>query len=137
MLNHIAIAGRLTRDPELRRTQNGKAVTTITLAVDRDVKNAQGEREADFIDCVFWEGKAEFVAHYFQKGRAAIVEGRLQSRRYTDKSGNSRTAWEVRGSNIYFADSKREATSNTADDYDVTAQDKEYAEIEEDGELPF
>ena len=137
MLNHITILGRLTRDPELRRTQNGKAVTTITLAVERDIKNAQGERETDFIDCVFWEGSAEFVTHSFQKGRMATVEGRLQSRRYTDKNDNKRMAWEIHASNIYFADSKRDTADSAANGTDASSQSDGFAEVEDDGELPF
>ena len=107
MLNKIVIMGRLTRDPELRRTQTGTAVTTFTLAVDRDFKSQSGEREADFIDCVAWRNSAEFVTRYFTKGRMAVVEGRLQSRKWQDKDGNNRTSWEIQTDNIYFGDSQR------------------------------
>ena len=90
MLNKIFIMGRLTRDPELRRTQNGTAVTSFTLAVDRDFKNADGAKDTDFIDVVAWRNTAEFVSKYFSKGRMAVVEGRLQLRDWTDKDGGKR-----------------------------------------------
>ena len=109
MLNHITIMGRLTRDPELRRTGSGVAVTSFTLAVDRDFgKNEQGERETDFIDCVAWRQTGEFVSKYFTKGRMAVVSGRLQIRGWTDKDGNKRRTAEVVADNVYFGDSKRE-----------------------------
>ena len=108
MLNKIFIMGRLTRDPELRRTQSGTAVTSFTLAVDRDFKSQSGEKETDFIDVVAWRSTAEFAAKYFTKGRMAIVEGRLQIRPWTDKEGNSRRSAEVVADNIYFGDSKRD-----------------------------
>ena len=109
MLNHITIMGRLTRDPELRRTGSGVAVTSFTLAVDRDFgKNEQGERETDFIDCVAWRQTGEFVSKYFTKGRVAVVSGRLQIRGWTDKDGNKRRTAEVVADNVYFGDSKRD-----------------------------
>lgn len=108
MLNHIVIMGRLTRDPELRRTQNGTAVASFSLAVDRDYKPEGGERETDFIDVVVWRGTAEFVQKYFAKGRMAVVSGRLQIRNWTDKEGNKRRSAEVVADNVYFADSKRD-----------------------------
>lgn len=106
MLNHITIMGRLVRDPELRRTQSGKAVTSFTLAVDRDFKNQDGQREVDFIDCVAWGQTAEFVCQYLGKGRMAVVAGRLQLRDWTDKDGNKRRNAEVIAGSVYFADSK-------------------------------
>ena len=109
MLNHIVIMGRLVRDPELRRTGSGVAVTSFTLAVDRDFgKNDNGERETDFIDCVAWRQTGEFVSKYFAKGRMAVVSGRLQIRPWTDKDGNKRRTAEVVADNVYFGDSKRE-----------------------------
>ena len=92
MLNKIFIMGRLTRDPELRRTQNGTAVAGFALAVDRDYKNADGTKETDFIEVVAWRSSAEFVSKYFAKGRMAVVEGRLQIRDWQDKDGNKRTS---------------------------------------------
>ena len=109
MLNHIVIMGRLTRDPELRRTGSGVAVTSFALAVDRDFgKNENGEKETDFIDCVAWRQTGEFVSKYFTKGRMAVVSGRLQIRSWTDKDGNKRRTAEVVADNVYFGDSKRE-----------------------------
>ena len=110
MLNHIIIMGRLTRDPELRRTGSGVAVASFTLAVDRDFgKNDNGERETDFIDCVAWRQTGEFVSKYFTKGRMAVVSGRLQIRGWTDKDGNKRRSAEVVADNVYFGDSKRDS----------------------------
>ena len=108
MLNHITIMGRLTRDPELRTTQNGVSVTSFTLAVDRDVKGPDGRREVDFIDVVAWRQTAEFVCKYFSKGRMAVVDGRLQIRDWTDKDGNKQRNAEVLASSVYFCDSKRD-----------------------------
>ena len=115
MLNHITIMGRLTRDPELRRTGSGIAVTSFTLAVDRDFgKNDQGERETDFIDCVAWRQTGEFVSKYFTKGRMAVVSGRLQIRSWNDKDGNKRRTAEVVADNVYFGDSKRDGDSGSS-----------------------
>ena len=109
MLNHITIMGRLTRDPELRRTGSGVAVASFTLAVDRDFgKNENGERETDFIDCVAWRQTGEFVSKYFTKGRMAVVSGRLQIRSWNDKDGNKRRTAEVVADNVYFGDSRRD-----------------------------
>ena len=104
MLNHIVIMGRLTKDPELRRTENGTAVTSFTLAVDRDF--GKEEKETDFIDCVAWRQTGEFVSKYFAKGRMAAVSGRLQIRSWTDKDGNKRRQAEIVADNVYFGDSK-------------------------------
>ena len=151
MLNKIFIMGRLTRDPELRRTQSGTAVTSFTLAVDRDFKSQSGEKETDFIDVVVWRSTAEFAAKYFTKGRMAIVEGRLQIRPWTDKDGNNRRSAEVVADNIYFGDSKRDSAGDmggySAPAYTAPAGgysapvgggSSGFAEIdEEDGDLPF
>jgi single-strand DNA-binding protein len=108
MLNHITIMGRLTREPELRRTGSGIAVASFTVAVDRDFgKNESGERETDFIDCVAWRQTGEFVSKYFTKGSMAVVSGRLQIRGWTDKDGNKRRSAEVVADNVYFGESKR------------------------------
>ena len=114
MLNHIVIMGRLTRDPELRRTASGIAVASFSLAVDRDYKPENGERETDFIDIVAWRSTAEFVQKYFAKGRMAVVSGRLQIRPWTDKDGNKRRSAEVVADNVYFGDSRKDSTSSTA-----------------------
>ena len=111
MLNKIFIMGRLTRDPELRRTPSGTAVTSFSVAVDRDFKGQNGERETDFIDVVAWRNTAEFVSKYFTKGRMAVVEGRLQIRDWTDKDGGKRRSAEIVADSVYFGDSKRDGES--------------------------
>ena len=141
MLNHITIMGRLTRDPELRRTGSGVAVASFTLAVDRDFSGKEsGEKETDFIDCVAWRGTGEFVAKHFTKGRMAVVSGRLQIRSWTDKDGNKRRSAEVVADNVYFADSKRNTEDSTASTnyggYATQAQD--FAQLsDDDAQLPF
>ena len=113
MLNHITIMGRLTRDPELRRTGSGIAVASFAVAVDRDFSGKDsGEKETDFIDCVAWRQTGEFVSKYFSKGRMIVVSGRLQIRSWTDKDGNKRRTAEVVADNCYFGDSKRDAESS-------------------------
>ena len=110
MLNHITIMGRLTRDPELRRTGSGIAVASFSVAVDRDFgKNENGEKETDFIDCVAWRNTAEYVSKYVTKGRMVAVSGRLQIRSWTDKEGNKRRTAEVVADNVYFGDSRRDS----------------------------
>ena len=144
MLNKVIIMGRLVKDPELRRTQSGTAVTSFRIAVDRDFKSQDGSKQADFFDVVAWRNTAEFVAKYFTKGRMAIVEGRLQIRDWKDKDGNNRRSAEVVADNVYFGDSKRDGAPSG----DYTAPMGGYAapvnttssfsEIDdEDGDLPF
>ena len=115
MLNHITIMGRLTRDPELRRTGSGVAVASFTVAVDRDFGGRDGgEKETDFIDCVAWRQTGEFVSKYFTKGRMIVVSGRLQIRSWTDKDGNKRRTAEVVAYNCYFGDSKRDSDGGSS-----------------------
>ena len=115
MLNHVTIMGRLTRDPELRRTGSGVAVASFSVAVDRDFgRNENGEKETDFIDCVAWRQTGEFVSKYFTKGRMIVVSGRLQIRSWTDKDGNKRRTAEVVADNCYFGDSKRDNDGGNA-----------------------
>ena len=142
MLNKIFIMGRLTRDPELRRTQNGTAVAGFALAVDRDYKNADGTKETDFIEVVAWRSSAEFVSKYFTKGRMAIVEGRLQLRDWQDKDGTKRRSAEVVADNVYFGDSKKEGDSSggykaAGKAVDVEPGEGEFAEIEDEEDWPF
>ena len=111
MLNHIVLMGRLTRDPELRRTGSGIAVASFTLAVDRDYAAQGAERETDFVDIVAWRSTAEFVSKYFTKGRMAVVSGRLQIRNWQDKDGNKRRSAEVVANDVYFGDSKRDGAA--------------------------
>lgn len=136
MLNHITIMGRLTRDPELRRTGSGVAVTSFTLAVDRDFAPNGGEKETDFIDCVAWRQTGEFVDKYFSKGSMAVVSGRLQIRSWTDKDGNKRRSAEVVADNVYFGDSKRsESYTGTTTSNDSSS---DFVLIPDDDEqLPF
>ncbi len=152
MLNHIVLMGRLTRDPELRRTGSGTPVASFTLAVDRDFGSREtGEKETDFIDIVTWRNTAEFVSRYFTKGRMAVVAGRLQIRSWNDKDGNKRRSAEVVADSVYFGDSKKESTG---DQYNGPAMyvamppandnsyngygGYQYPEItEDDGDLPF
>ena len=133
MLNKIFLMGRLTRDPELRRTGSGLAVASFSLAVDRDFKSQSGEKETDFIDIVAWRNTAEFVSKYFTKGRMAVVEGRLQIRDWTDKEGNKRRSSEVVADSIYFGDSKKD-TGMPAQSY---SNNGSFSEVEDEGELPF
>lgn len=135
MLNRIDIAGRLTADPELKNTQSGVSVTSFTLAVDRDFKSQNGEREADFIPVVAWKQTAEFITKYFSKGDMAIVSGRLQSRRWTDRDGNNRTAIEIVAENVYFCGPKKSQQEKNFNQL-ADAVDK-FQEIEEPGNLPF
>ena len=113
MLNRIVLMGRLTRDPELRRTQSGTAVVSFSIACDRDYAAQGAERETDFIDIVAWRGTAEFVEKYFSKGRMAIVSGSLESRKWEAKNGDKRISWEVRVESIYFGDSKKDDQRGT------------------------
>ena len=142
MLNKIFIMGRLTRDPELRRTQNGTAVAGFALAVDRDYKNADGTKDTDFVDVVAWRSTAEFAAKYFAKGRMAVVEGRLQIRNWQDKDGNKRRSAEVVADNVYFGDNKKEGDSSggykaAGKAVDVEPDTEDFAEVEDDEDLPF
>lgn len=147
MLNCISVAGRLVRDPELRRTASGKAVTSFTLACDRDFKNQQtGEKEVDFLDCVAWGGTGETVAKYFSKGQLAAVSGRLQIRQYTDKNGQKRSRAEIVANSVYFCGNKESgyASSSVSGSgystpaYQVNAPSGDFAELEDDdAQLPF
>jgi single-strand DNA-binding protein len=135
-LNKIIIQGRIVRDIELRRTASGVSVVSLTLAVDRDFKSKDGEKETDFIDVVAYRNTAEFLSKYFGKGRMAIVDGRLQIREW-EKDGVKRRTAEVVADNVYFGDSRPSEGSN-APTYAAPVQSQEFAEIgEEDGELPF
>ena len=142
MLNKIIIMGRLTRDPELRRTGSGTAVTSFSMACDRDFKSQSGDKETDFIEVVAWKNTAEFVSKYFSKGRMAVVEGRLQIRDWTDKAGSKRTTAEVVADNVYFADSKRsESNDNQKENFNALSgrlnDDFVPAPNDDTSELPF
>ena len=135
MLNKIVIMGRLTRDPELRRTQSGTPVTSFSLAVDRDFKSQSGDKETDFIDVVAWRNTAEFAAKYFTKGRMAIASGRLQIRDWRDNNGNKRRSAEVVADSIYFGDTKPQDAQPAVHAVNVDASD--FDEIEDDPDIPF
>lgn len=146
MLNHIVLMGRLTRDPELRHTQSGTSVTSFTLAVDRDYQSKGKETETDFIDITAWRNTAEFVANYFLKGRMAIVAGRLEIQKFTDREGNNRQKAVVIAENVYFGDSKKSEGHSGGQTYGSQGssgnrgygESDEFQEIDgEDGELPF
>ena len=141
MLNHITIMGRMTKDPELRRTGNGVAVTSFTIACDRDIANKKtGERETDFIDCVAWRGTGEFVDKHFKKGSMAVVSGRLQIRNWTDKEGNKRRSAEVVADNVYFGESKKDDSNYTGFVKNTPATDpaQDFRQIDiPDAQLPF
>ncbi len=150
MLNTVNVMGRLTKDPELRYTTSGTAVTSFTLAVERDFSSKDGgEKQVDFIDCIAWRHTAEFMANYFSKGRMAVVSGRLQVRPWEDKNGTKRKAVEVVAQNVYFGDSKRDSDSggyqSQQSSYGSSAPgynryqdiDSGFTEIDGDDELPF
>ena len=153
MLNHIVLMGRLTRDPELRRTQTGTPVASFTLAVDRDFGGRDGaERQTDFIDIVAWRSTTEFVSKYFVKGQMAVVSGRLQIRDWTANDGSKRRSAEVVADNVYFGESKRDrdtagrapyaqpASAYPAQDSGYTApvSGSDFSELDDDdGDLPF
>lgn len=147
MLNSISIMGRLSSDPQLRRTASGKAVASFSVACERDFKNQQtGEKEVDFIECVAWGGTAEMVEKYFHKGQMAVATGRLQLRGWTDKNGQKRRTAEILVNSIYFCGSKESGTqaSSGADNgysapaYQAPAPAANFAELDgEDEQLPF
>lgn len=132
MLNKGILMGRLTRDPELRHTQSGTAVCSFTLAIDRDRKDANGEKQTDFIDCVTWGKQAEFASQWFSKGMMAIVVGRIQSRKWQDQNGNNRTAIELNCEEVSFGETKKNRDSNSG------RQNSDFADMpEEDSDVPF
>lgn len=132
MLNHIVIMGRMTRDPELRKTQSGVAVASFTLAVERDYCETGKEREVDFIDCTAWRGTAEMIDKYFSKGRMMIVAGRLQIRNWQDKEGNKRRSAEIVAENVYFGDSKPQNGQSQQ-----AAQSAEFSQLPDSTPVPF
>lgn len=134
MLNRTALMGRFTHDPEMKHTPNGVPVASFSLAVERDFKDANGEKQTDFIDCVAWRNTAEFICKYFTKGRMAVIDGRLQVRTWKDKDGKNRRTTEVVVENAYFADSKMDAANTSAQ---VQPQFTEIGEEFDDDNLPY
>lgn len=165
MLNKAILMGRLTRDPELRHTQSNMAVASFTLAIDRGRKDANGNKQTDFIDCVAWGRQAEFVCQWFTKGMMAIVVGRIQSRNWEDKNGNKRVSLEVNCDEISFGETKKAREENgfgggyqgggydngsqirpsnnygsqAAPAFDLPAGGSDFAELsdDDDGDVPF
>ena len=143
MMNVICLQGRLVRDPEMKQTNSGLSVANFTIAVQRNNKNQNGERESDFIDIVCWRHTAEYVCKYLQKGNLVCLNGTLQTRSYEDKSGNKRKAFEVVADNVHMAGdraSRNEETESEPEQQTLApVQPKAsngYVEIE-DEELPF
>lgn len=110
MFNLVVLTGRLTADPELKTTPNGISVTSFSVAVDRPYRSGE-ESQTDFINIVAWRQRAEFITKYFKKGSLIGIEGSIQTRRFTDKNGNNRTAFEVVVNNAHFVESKRAAAA--------------------------
>lgn len=159
MYNKAILVGRLTADPELKQTPNGVSVTSFSIAVNRAYTNKQtGERQTDFIDCVAWRGTAEFICRYFAKGKAILVEGSIQTRTYVDKQGQNRRAWEVVVDNAHFVESKNASQGGAGQFTDAMAPPpppqtaaaptapapayssgsvEDFAELDDDGDLPF
>ena len=140
MFNLVVLTGRLTADPELKTTANGISVTTFAIAVDRRYRSGE-DRQTDFINIVAWRQTAEFVTKYFQKGSMIGIEGSIQTRRYTDKEGKNRTAFEVVANNVQFVESKRDGGAPAAGEAPVgfsNASANEFVEIGgADDDLPF
>ena len=133
MLNHIVIMGRLTRDPELRYTQSQTPVASFTVAVDRDFGGRDGgEKQTDFIDCSAWRQTGEFVSKYFRKGSMIVVSGRLQSRKWQDRDGNSRVNWECQVDDCWFCGDRTERPG-----VDVPPPTMEELPDDAGGDLPF
>lgn len=157
MLNVVAIMGRLAADPQLRQTTTGKNVASFRIACDRGRKDANGQSQTDWLDCVAWDRQAEFVCRYFQKGSLIVVDGRIQTRSYQDKNGNNRTAVEIVANNINFAGPKssnpnasgmgapaapvaeysRPAVQQAPAPSYSAGSNEDFALIEDEGDLPF
>lgn len=145
MFNIAILSGRLTADPELKATPNGVSVCSFTIAVERRFKQGE-ERQADFINIVAWRQTAEFISKYFSKGSMIGIEGAIQTRRYQDKDGNNRTAFEVVANNAQFMESKRsqgaeEGNSIPTHENDPLVQFQgkldSFEEISGDDDMPF
>ena len=133
MLNKAVLMGRLTLDPELRHTQSNTAVCSFRLAIDRDRKGSNGERQTDFIDCTAWGKTAEFVSQWFHQGSLAIAVGRIQSRQWQDKDGSNRTSIEIKCNEVLFGETKKQAEKQKP-----AYQEPEYMELPDDeGDVPF
>lgn len=141
MINTAVVMGRLTFEPELRSTPNGVSVVRFQVAVDRS-RGKDGERQADFIDCVAWRQTAEFISRYFHKGSLIAIEGSIQTQSYTDKNGQKRKQVELLANNVSFCGSKNEGDSTVAAEKPVAnatkPEDADFEEIvDDDDDLPF
>lgn len=136
MFNLVVLTGRLTADPELKTTTNGTNVTTFSIAVERRYRSGE-ERQTDFINIVAWQKTAEFITKYFKKGNLIGIEGSIQTRRYQDKNGNNRTAFEVIANNVQFVESKRESGAEGASFSNADGNDFAEMDIADDSDLPF
>lgn len=141
MLNKAILMGRLTRDPEMRYTQSNTPVTSFTLAIDRDRKGPNGERQTDFIDCVAWGKQAEFVKSWFAKGMMAIVVGRIQSRNWEDRNGNKRTSIEINANEVLFGAPKKDKDAPKPEPdtplFDLPVGDDDFTELDDMSGVPF
>ena len=143
MINMVALMGRLTYEPELRKTPSDVSVLRFQVACDRSYQRAGAERQADFIDCVAWRQTAEFISRYFHKGSMIAIEGTIQTSNYTDKNGNNRKQTEVLANNVSFCGSKNESGNmdiepESAAKYS-SADNSDFEEIvdDDDDDLPF
>lgn len=141
MINKAILIGRLTAQPELKKTQSGVSICSFSIAVQRNYKDANGSYTTDFINIVTWRNTAEFVCKFFTKGQLIGIVGSIQSRSYEDKNGNKRTAIEVVADEAQFVESKRESSANSdPQEFKAPAvaggNDVEFEEVEDD-DLPF
>lgn len=141
MLNKAILMGRLTRDPEMRYTQSNTPVTSFTLAIDRDRKGPNGERQTDFIECTAFGKTAEFVKNWFAKGMMAIVVGRIQSRNWEDRNGNKRTSIEINANEVLFGESKKDKAARRPEPdtplFDLPVSDDDFTELDDMSGIPF
>ena len=139
MFNLVVLTGRLTADPELKTTSNGTSVVSFSIAVDRRYRTGE-ERQTDFINIVAWRSSAEFISKYFKKGSLIGIEGSIQTRKYTDKNGNNRTAFEVVANNVQFVESKRDGAASVGESAGFSNADvNDFADLGDasDDDLPF
>jgi single-strand DNA-binding protein len=144
MINMVALMGRLTYEPELKTTPSGVSVLRFQIACDRSYQSQGQERQADFIDCVAWRQRAEFISRYFHKGSMIAIEGSIQTQNYTDKNGNNRKSVEVVANNVSFCGSKADSGAAPMQEYNqpapsyASADNSDFEEIvDDDDDLPF
>ena len=139
-MNNVSLIGRLTADPELKHTQSGKACTRFSIAVDRNYSKQGEERQADFINIIAWQQRAEFICKYFSKGQRIALTGSIRTGSYTDKDGNKRYTFDIWAENVEFCDSKV-AAANSDNKTSSTSQKEEnsseYNIMATDDDLPF